>query len=118
MIEWKVKFAAAVADDLTLIEDYLAESYLAFGEPVIEARHHAAARIEAILTSADRLARAPERGAAHDDLFPGVRHLTMDRAIYWYRVESVTRTVLVLGIFFGGQDHQRHMLVRLLGAQP
>lgn len=56
-----------------------------------------------------------ERGAAHDDLVPGLRHLTIDRAIYWYLVDEDRYQLRILAIFFGPQDHQRRMLVRLLG---
>jgi len=40
--------------------------------------------------------------------------LTIDRAIYWFDVDEAARKVRILAIFFGGQDHVRHMLVRLL----
>ena len=45
---------------------------------------------------------------------PGLRHLTIDRAIYWFDVNEAEQRVRVLAIFFGGQDHVRHMLTRLL----
>jgi toxin ParE1/3/4 len=44
-----------------------------------------------------------------------VRYLTIDRAIYGFDVDKAARKVRILAIFFGGQDHVRHMLVRLLG---
>jgi len=40
--------------------------------------------------------------------------LTLDGAIYWFITDEVALQVRVLAMFFGGQDHQRHMLVRLL----
>lgn len=46
---------------------------------------------------------------------PGLRHLALDGAVYWFIADATTRQVRVLAVFFGGQDHQRHMLVRLLG---
>lgn len=117
---WSVVFAAGAEDDLALIEAFLAASYRDFGEPPDEAARHAEVRIDAIITAAERLAAAPFRGEAHDDVLPGLRHLTLDRAIYWFCVEEKVRQVKVLAVFFGGQDHQRHMLVRLLqgGAHP
>ena len=36
------------------------------------------------------------------------------RAIYWFDVDEGRRTVRVLAVFFGGQDHIRRMLIRLL----
>lgn len=73
-----------------------------------------AERIDAIISAAERLATAPLRGEAHDDLLPGLRHLALDRAVYWFRQQPQLREIQVLAVIFGGQDHQRHMLVRLL----
>ena len=101
---WTVVFAAAAEDDLALIEAFLAASYLDFGEPADEAARHAEARIDAIITAAERLAAASFRGEAHDDLMPGLRHLALDRAIYWFDVDEPSRQVKVLAVFFGGQD--------------
>ncbi|WP_333815582.1 type II toxin-antitoxin system RelE/ParE family toxin [Tabrizicola sp.] len=111
---WTVVFAVDAVADLALIEAHLTEAYRGFGESPAEARQHAEARIEAIITSAERLAAAPFRGTARDDLLPGLRHLALDSAIYWFIPDSDRREIRVLALFFGGQDHQRHMLVRLL----
>lgn len=111
---WTVVFSNAAADDLDLIEAHLSAAYRSFGESPNEAAIHAAARIEAILVAAERLATAPFRGQARDDLLPGLRHLTLDGAVYWFITDEVALQVQVLAMFFGGQDHQRHMLVRLL----
>lgn len=69
----------------------------------------------AIRKAADRLERFPLRGTARDDILPGLRFLTVARAIYWFDVDETARKVRILAVFFGGQDHIRHMLVRLLG---
>ena len=111
---WTVVFSNAAGEDLNLIEAHLSEAYRNFGESLNEASAHAAVRIEAILAAAERLATAPFRGQARDDLLPGLRHLTLDGAIYWFIVDEVVLQVRVLAMFFGAQDHQRHMLVRLL----
>ena len=116
---WSVVFAADAVEDLALIEAHLMAAYQAFGEQPVEAAQHAQARIEAIITAAERLALAPLRGEAHDDLLPGLRHLTLNSAVYWFRplppvCDIQLREIQVLAVFFGGQDHQRHMLVRLL----
>ncbi|WP_374372275.1 type II toxin-antitoxin system RelE/ParE family toxin [Tabrizicola sp.] len=111
---WTVVFATAAVDDLSLIEDHLIRAYCAFGESPTEAARHAETRIEAIIATAERLATAPFRGAAQEDLLPGLRHLVLDGAIYWFLPDADTKQVRVLAVFFGGQDHQRHMLVRLL----
>jgi plasmid stabilization system protein ParE len=69
----------------------------------------------AIRAAAERLALFPERGASRDDILPDLRFMVMDRAIYWYDVDDRAQAVRVLGMFFGGQDHIRRMLIRLLG---
>lgn len=111
---WTVEFAEDATRDLGLIFDHLFASYRTFGEDDVSAFDHAEARIRAIRATADRLATAPERGNRRDDILPGLRHLTMDAAIYWFEVDSPSERVRVLAIFFGGQDHVRHMLRRLL----
>jgi len=98
---WTVVFSAAAADDLGLIEAHLAGAYRSFGESPEEASHHAAARIETIIVAAGRLAAAPLRGMARDDLLPGVRHLSLDSAVYWFVADEGALQVRVLAIFFG-----------------
>jgi toxin ParE1/3/4 len=117
--DWTVVFAAEAVEDLSLIESHLTRAYQDFGESPAEAARHAQGRIEAIIVAAERLATAPFRGEAHDALLPGLRHLALDGAVYWFIPDAATGQVRVLALFFGGQDHQRHMLVRLLGkARP
>ena len=116
--QWTVVFAAEAINDLLLITEVLTQSYCGFGEPLAEANRHAQVRIEAIITAAERLATAPFRGESHDDLLPGLRHLALDRAVYWFRPRAKQRQIQVLAVFFGGQDHQRRMLVRLLQNPP
>ena len=111
---WSVVFAAEAINDLLLITEYLTQAYCGFGEPPAEANRHAQVRIEAIIAAAERLATAPLREESHDDLLPGLRHLALDRAVYWFRPRAEQREIQVLAVFFGGQDHQRRMLVRLL----
>lgn len=111
---FRLEFSIAAERDLSLIFDHLAESYRTFGEPAGEALSHAAARARTIRRNADRLLTTPHRGTKHDDLMPGLRHLTIERAIYWYKVDEPEAVVRVVAVFFGGQDHVRHMLVRLL----
>jgi plasmid stabilization system protein ParE len=75
-------------------------------------------RIRDIRAAAESLTLFPERGLARGDILPGLRFMVMDRAIYWYDVDDQAQAVRVLGIFFGGQDHIRRMLIRLLGTDP
>ena len=110
----RIEFSAEAERDFALIFDHLFESSLGFGETAETALDHCEARIRGIRQEADRLASAPFRGESHDDLLPGLRHLTIDRAIYWFDVNEAEQRVRVFAIFFGGQEHVRHMLTRLL----
>ena len=115
---YRIEFAEASERDLELIFDHLFESYLGFGESTVHALDHAAERIRDIRAAADSLTLFPERGTARADILPGLRFMVMQRAIFWYDVDDEAQTVQVLGIFFGGQDHIRRMLIRLLGPDP
>jgi len=109
-----IEFSTESERDFELIFDHLLESYIGFGERAEVASQHAARRVLEIRRAADRLAEFPIRGTLRDDILPGARHLTIDRAIYWFDVDEAARKVRILAVFFGGQDHVRHMLIRLL----
>ena len=113
-MRFRIEFSAEAERDFALIFDHLFESYRGFGESVEAALDHCEDRIREIRQEADRLCAAPYRGERHDDLLPGLRHLTIDRAIYWFEVNEAEQRVRILAIFFGGQDHARHMLTWLL----
>jgi len=70
-----------------------------------------------VRVAAERILSAPHRGERHDDILSGLRHLAIGRAIYWFDVDDAGQTVRVLAVFFGGQAHVRHMMVRLLEDQ-
>ena len=111
---FRLEFSAEAEHDFGLIFDHLLRSYLDFGESLESALDHAAARVLEVRTAAERILTAPHRGERHDDTLPGLRHLTIGRAIYWFDVDEAGRTVRVLAVFFGRQDHVRHMMTRLL----
>ena len=111
---FRLEFSAEAEHDFGLIFDHLLRSYLDFGESLESALDHAAARVLEVRTAAERILTAPHRGERHDDILPGLRHLTIGRAIYWFDVDEAGRTVRVLAVFFGRQDHVRHMMTRLL----
>ena len=112
---YRLEFSVEAERDFGLIFDHLFDSYLGFGETLVDAFDHGEARVLEIRAAADRIAVAPHRVQRHDDILPGLRHLTIGRAVYWFDVDDDRRTVRILAIFFGGQDHIRHMMARLLG---
>ena len=111
---FRLELSAETERDFGLIFDHLLRSYLDFGESLESAVNHAETRIREIRVAAERILAAPHRGDGHDDIWPGLRHVTIERAIYRFDVDEARGTVRVLAVFLGGQDHVRHMLVRLL----
>ena len=113
---FRLEFSVEAERDFELIFDHLLRSYLDLGESPENALDRAATRIVEIRAAAERILAAPHRGERHDDILPGLRHLAIGRAIYWFDVDEERETVRVLAVFFGGQDHVRHMMARLLEA--
>ena len=111
---FRLELSAEAKRDFGLIFDHLLRSYLGLGESLESAVDHAGARVREIRVAAERILAAPHRGERHDDILPGLRHLTIERAVYWFDVDDARRTVRVLAVFLGGQDHLRRMLARLL----
>ena len=111
---FQLEFAADAERDFGLIFDHLLCSYLGFGERLESALDHAEARTLEIRAAAERILDAPHRGERHDDVLPGLRHLAIGRAIYWFDIDESHAAVRVLAVFFGGQDHVRYMMARLL----
>ena len=91
-------FAVDAVEELALIEARLMGVYQAFGEQPVEVAQHAEARLEACTTAAAWLALEPLRGEAHDDLPPGLRHLTLTSAVYRFRALPLVRDILVCDI--------------------
>lgn len=111
---FRLEFSDDAERDFELIFDHLLRSYLDFGESLPTAFERAGTRVLEIRAAAERIAIAPYRGERHDDILPGLRHLAIERGIYWFDVDEANQMVRVLAVFLGGQDHVRHMMTRLL----
>ena len=111
---FSLEFSAEAEHDFELIFDHLLRSYLDFGESLESALDHAGARVLEIRAAAERILTAPQRGERPDEILPGSRHLSIGRTTYRFEVDKTLWTVRVLAVFFGGQDHVRHMMIRLL----
>lgn len=118
---YEVRRSLACRQDLDDIFDHLVEAYQSLGDPETEAFERAVARIAAIEDLMDRLGAAPHQGTLWPEVMDGLRWTTKDRAIFYFKVDDEKRTVDVLAVFFGGQDHKAHVLSRILhsgGARP
>jgi len=113
-MNWQIEFAEETERDFALILDHLIDSYTSFGDSPAEATQRATQRLTEILDAPLRIATAPFRGQSHDDLLPGLRQLAFGKATFWFTVHDGQGVIQVLAVFFGGQDQQRRMLVRLL----
>lgn len=60
-----------------------------------------------MVASCEGLALFPLRGVPREDIRPGLRVTHhKGRTLIAYAVDEDTRTVSVLGIFYGGQDYE------------
>lgn len=113
---WNVEFNADAERDFELIFDHLVDSYVGFGEDAEEALEHAAERVRGIRLTTQKLGLAPQQGTMRDDIAPGIRFVRLDKAVFWFDLDEQRQVVRVLAVFFGAQDHIRHMLMRALAA--
>ena len=61
----------------------------------------------------ERLGRAPFQGTLREELRPGLRQVTRNRAVFYFEVDAAGKELRVLAVFFGSQDHVVRMLHRL-----
>lgn len=109
----KVELSEESEIDLKQIFDHLVEAYTQLGETLEDAFHQASERVRCIRSDIFGLGKAPYQGTLSKEIGDGLRHVTKNRAIIYFDVYETTRTVQVIAVFFGGQDHRRHMLKRL-----
>lgn len=112
-MKYRVEWTDRADRDLDLIFDFLVRSHLEFGESEDRAWEMAANRIRRIHDAIASLGDLPHQGTLRDELLPGVRSATKARAIVYFDLDDARRVVSILAVFFGGQDHYSHMLIRL-----
>ena len=115
---WSLEFSAEVERDFELIFDHLITSYLEFGDNSDVAFERAVERIRGIQILANSLALTPKQGTLRPDILEGLRFVRLEKVVFWFVLEERQQVVRVLAVFFGAQDHIRHMLTRLLTDQP
>ncbi len=60
-----------------------------------------------MIATCEGLALFPLRGVPREDIRPGLRVTHhKGRTLIAYAIDEHTRTVLILGIFYGGQDYE------------
>ena len=112
---YRVERAEGTDRDLEVVFDFLFESFLAFGEDAGSALEQASRRLLAIEDAKADLGKIPHQGTLRPELGEGLRNVTKDRAVFYFDVDDEIRVVRVLAVFYGAEDHQRKMLLRLLG---
>ena len=111
---YRVERSDASDRDLEAIFDFLHEAALSFGEDPEEAYARAATRIRAIEDAMEALGKAPHQGTLRPELLAGLRSVTKGRAVFYFEVDDEAAAVRVVAVFFGEQDHQRRMLLRVM----
>ncbi|KAA1180166.1 type II toxin-antitoxin system RelE/ParE family toxin [Rhizobium tropici] len=111
---WNLEYSRDADREFELIFDHLFLAYLDLGDGPEEALERAADRIRKLRLAIDRLVETPHIGTLRSNILPGIRFLRPDGAAVWFLPIEERRTIVVAAIFFGGQDHIRRMLARLL----
>jgi len=111
---YKLIYSDKAELDIERIFDFLFESYLIFGETAAVAFEKTTERITSIRNDARRLEKAPFRGTICNDIGEGVRHVTLGRAVFWFDILEEPKEVVILAVFFGGEDHRGQMTLRSL----
>ncbi|APE45638.1 hypothetical protein BOO69_18915 (plasmid) [Sulfitobacter alexandrii] len=114
---WTIEISEEAYVDLELHHAHLLKSQIAFGHAPDDAMALARTGIVRMLDIAERLADMPHVGTKHPDLLVGIRHVTIERCIFWFRPDTDTRVIRILAVFRSGQDHFKHIIARLGNAE-
>lgn len=114
---WGLEFSAEAEWDFELIFDHLSSSYVDLGDEPDTALMRAASRIRGIRSSIDVLAKSPHMGTLRSDVKAGLRFVRLEKTVIWFLPDEERRCVVVVALFFGAQDHVRHMLARMLAGE-
>lgn len=112
---WTIEYLPDAQRDFKLIFDHLVESYQEFGDAPEEAIDRARQRMLVIRDGIGRLGETPFIGTLRNEIYSGLRFVRRNGAAIWFMSNDQNCTVLVIAIFFGGQDHMRRILGRLIG---
>lgn len=111
---WKAEISRAVREDLRALYSYLVNlQHTRFGHDLAAADRLASERMAVVRRNARKLPFAPYRGTSHSIAGRNYRHVTIDRAIYWFTLDEAAEVLRIEAIFYGGQDHLDRMFSRL-----
>ena len=97
-MRYTVRFAPETLEQLTALEDYIGQA----GSATVGARY-----VDAIITYCIGLTAFPLRGAARDDIMPGLRVTNYrGRCIIAFEADEDQRMVSILGVYYGGVDYE------------
>jgi toxin ParE1/3/4 len=111
---FRIVRSQASTEDLRAILRHLIDSYVILGDEVAQAADRALKRMDTIERDLASIGRAPYQGTLSS--FAGardLRHVTKNKVVFYFQVSETQQVVRLLAVFFGGQDHQRHMVKRL-----
>ena len=111
---WTLEYSEGAERDFELIFDHLFGAYAELGDSPDEAFERAAERIRKLRVEIDRLVDTPYIGTVRADIYPEIRFLRRDKAAVWFLPVKDSRRIIIAAIFYGAQDHVRHMLARML----
>ncbi len=117
MKSWRIERSDDFTSDIDAIFDHIVETSLIFGSDLEAAISTASRRVLAIETWLEKLVDVPHRGTRDDDILPTLRHITVERAVYYFTVDDDARFNHVLAVFYGGQDHRWRMLKRMISEE-
>lgn len=96
-MSYAVIFAPEALNQLEALEAFIANTRA----PAVAARY-----TDAIVSFCESLAIFPQRGLRRDDLMPGLRTTNYRRSVVIaFMANTETKTVSILGVFYGGQDY-------------
>lgn len=112
-----LEFSAEAELDFELIFDHLASAYVELGDDPDAALRRAADRTREIRASVNVLAKSPHLGTLRPDIRAGLRFVRLEKTVIWFLPDEERACVIVIALFFGAQDHIRHMLACLLSGK-
>lgn len=110
---WTIEISEEAYADLDLHHAHLLKSQIAFGYAPDEAMALARDGIVRMLDLAERLVGEPQIGTQHPALMDGIRHVTIERSIFWFHPDPDMQVIRIFAVFRSGQDHFKHIVARL-----